>query len=93
MNTHDATMLDTRLFRRDQIWFTEKERKGASRLYPLSDYSPRKEEALSKGYLHGRYGAVPALFDLGESLRQPQESTAGANDRRKPMQDDAKATH
>jgi hypothetical protein len=93
MNTQDATMLDTRLFRRDQIWFTEKERTGSSRLYPLSDYSPRKEEALSKGYLHGRYGAVPALFDLGESLRQPQESAATANGRRKPRQDDAKATH
>src|SRR5262249_53957292 len=93
MNTHDATMLDTRLFRRDQIWFTEKERTGASRLYPLSDYSPRKDEALSKGYLHGRYGAVPALFDLEESLRQPQETVAASNGRRKPGQDNAETTH
>lgn len=93
MNTHDATMLDTRLFRRDQIWFTEKESTGASRLYPLSDYSPRKDEALSKGYLHGRYGAVPALFDLEESLRQPQETVAASNGRRKPGQDNAETTH
>ena len=93
MNTHDATMLDTRLFRRDQIWFTEKERTGSSQLYPLSDYSPRKDEALSKGYLHGRYGAVPALFDLGESLRQPQETAASSNGHRKSRQDDAETTH
>jgi hypothetical protein len=93
MNTHDATMLDTRLFRRDQIWFTEKESTGSTRLFPLSDYSPRKDEALSKGYLHGRYGAVPALFDLGESLRQPQESAAASNGRRKSRQDNAETTH
>ena len=92
MNTHDATMLDTRLFRRNQIWFTEKDSKGGSRLYPLSDYSPRKDEALSKGYLHGRYGAVPALFDLSESLDQPKETTVATNGRRKPRQDNAKTT-
>ncbi len=51
MNTHDVTMLETRLFRRDQIWFTEKESTGGSRLYPLSDYSQRKDEARAKGYL------------------------------------------
>jgi hypothetical protein len=93
MNTHDATMLDTRLFRRDQIWFTEKDSTGSSRLYPLSDYSPRKEEALSKGYLHGRYGAVPALFDLGESLRQPEQTAASANGQRKSRRDNAETTH
>jgi AAA15 family ATPase/GTPase len=93
MNTHDATMLDTRLFRRDQIWFTEKDSVGASRLYPLSDYSPRKDEALSKGYLHGRYGAVPALFDLGESLRQPKETAAASNGHRKARQDNAETMH
>ena len=43
--------------------------------------------------LHGRYGAVPALFDLGESLRQPQETAAAANGRRKPRQDNAETTH
>jgi len=93
MNTHDVTLLDTRLFRRDQIWFTEKKHSGDSRLYPLSDYSPRKDEALSKGYLHGRYGAVPALFDLGESLRHPQDETATTSSRRKPRQDNAETTH
>lgn len=59
--THDVTLLDTSLFRRDQIWFTEKTSDGATSLYPLTDYKPRKEEALQKGYLAGRYGAIPFL--------------------------------
>ncbi len=63
-NTHDTTLLDVSLFRRDQIWFTEKDTEGASHLYPLSDYSPRKDESLQRGYLKGRYGAVPFINEL-----------------------------
>jgi len=59
--THDTTLQDPELFRRDQIWFTEKDKAGATRLCPLSDYSPRKGEAIQKGYLSGRYGAIPML--------------------------------
>ena len=59
--THDTTLLDQELFRRDQIWFTEKDEEGATQLIPLSDYKPRTGEALQKGYLSGRYGAVPIL--------------------------------
>lgn len=58
-STHDTTLLDQTLFRRDQIWFTEKDSTQATRLYPLSDFSPRNKEALERGYLAGRYGAVP----------------------------------
>jgi predicted ATPase len=60
--THDTSLLDRTVFRRDQIWFTEKDRDQATRLYPLSDFSPRETEAWEKGYLIGRYGAVP-FFD------------------------------
>jgi hypothetical protein len=60
--THDTSLLDRTLFRRDQVWFTEKDRDQATRLYPLSDFSPRETEAWEKGYLIGRYGAVP-FFD------------------------------
>ena len=63
-NTHDTTLLDLELFRRDQIWFVEKDRNGSSHLYPLLDYSPRRDEALAKGYLRGRYGAIPFLDRL-----------------------------
>ena len=59
--THDTTLLDPELFRRDQIWFTEKDNSGATQLFPLSDYKPRKGEAIQKGYLAGRYGAIPIL--------------------------------
>jgi uncharacterized protein len=57
--THDTTLLDPELFRRDQIWFTEKDNGGATQMFPLSDYKPRKGEAIQKGYLAGRYGAIP----------------------------------
>lgn len=59
--THDTSLLDHTLFRRDQIWFTEKDADQATRLYPLTDFSPRKQEAWERGYLAGRYGAVPFL--------------------------------
>ncbi len=57
--THDTTVLDQTLMRRDQVWFVEKDAENTTRLYPLSDYKPRKGEALQKGYLYGRYGALP----------------------------------
>lgn len=60
-NSHDADLLDAGLFRRDQVWMVEKDNEGASHLYPLSDFRPRKDEALGKGYLRGRYGAIPIL--------------------------------
>ena len=63
-NTHDTTLLDNSLFRRDQIWFTEKDQDGATHLYSLLEYSPRKGESLAKGYLQGRYGAIPFLGDI-----------------------------
>ena len=64
-STHDTSLLDQTLFRRDQIWFTEKDPSQATRLYPLSDFSPRNKEALERGYLAGRYGAVPFFNDSG----------------------------
>jgi uncharacterized protein len=69
--THDTNLLGTSLgdppLRRDQIWFTEKDDEGGSRLYPLTDYKPRKEENLERGYLQGRYGAIPFLGELAIS--------------------------
>ena len=60
-STHDTALLDTDLFRRDQIWLTEKDEHQATRLYPLTDFSPRSKEALERGYLAGRYGGIPFL--------------------------------
>jgi hypothetical protein len=64
--THDATLLGTSsgedLLHRDEIWFVEK-KDGASSLYPLSDFHPRKGENRERRYLLGSYGAVPVVFE------------------------------
>ena len=62
--THDTTLLDPDLLRRDQIWFVEKNREQATTLYPFTDFSPRKKEAWERGYLMGRFGALPFFRDL-----------------------------
>lgn len=60
--THDTSLLDADgLFRRDQVWLVEKDAHQASALVPLSEFSPRKNEALERGYLIGRYGGIPFL--------------------------------
>lgn len=69
-NTHDTTLLNLSLFRRDQIWFVEKDHSGSSHIYSLLEFSPRKDEALERGYLQGRYGAIPFLGNMdGEVLK------------------------
>src|SRR5699024_6645063 len=65
--THETSILKKDLFRRDQIWFCEKNKDKATILYPLTDFSPRKNsENIEAYYLSGRYGAVPFinLMDL-----------------------------
>ena len=67
--THDTNLLgnittEAPPLRREQIWLTEKDKDGATELYPLSDYKPRKEENLERGYLQGRYGAIPFIGSL-----------------------------
>ncbi len=59
--THNPLLLDQSLLRRDQVWFTDKDDDGATHLYPLTDYQPRAEESLVRGYLSGRYGAIPFI--------------------------------
>ncbi len=60
-STHDVSLLDPELLRRDQIWFVEKKQDQSTDLYSLADFSPRKHEAFGKGYLEGRYGALPFI--------------------------------
>jgi AAA15 family ATPase/GTPase len=61
-NTHDLLLLDQDRFRRDQIWFTEKNPDiGSSSLYSLAEFSERKDKDILKGYLVGRYGATPFI--------------------------------
>ena len=67
-NTHDTNLLKLDIFRRDQIYFVEKDFSNATTdLYSLDEFSVRKNENIEKGYLQGRYGAIPAV-GLGDSL-------------------------
>ncbi|KXS46503.1 MAG: putative ATPase [Methanohalophilus sp. T328-1] len=60
--THNTYTLSQKLFRRDQIWFTEKDPiYGNTDLYSLSEFKPRKDKNIQKGYLMGRYGAIPFI--------------------------------
>jgi hypothetical protein len=63
-STHDTSILDPKILRRDQVWFVEKDPESATRMYSLSDFHPRKNEALEKGYLQGRYGALPYIGEV-----------------------------
>ena len=64
-NTQDTNLLESADLRRDQIWFVEKDDGGASHLYPLTDFKPRRHENYEHGYLQGRYGAIPFVRRSG----------------------------
>jgi hypothetical protein len=68
-NTHDTNLLDAGILRRDQVWFTERADDGATHLFPLTDFRARKYENLERGYLQGRYGAVPAVGTASPLLK------------------------
>lgn len=64
ITTHESNLLDLDLFRQDEIWFAEKNNKGESHFYPLSDFNVRPDLDIQKGYLSGRFGAIPFLANL-----------------------------
>jgi len=63
--THDTNLLDLKMFRRDQIYFIEKDAYGNSELYSLDNFSVRKSENVRLAYLLGRYGAIPNIVSGG----------------------------
>ncbi len=77
--THDTNLLSNKLFRRDQIWFVEKDEFSASHLYSLAEIkvddnnSVRNDALFEDDYLHGRYGAIPLLGDLREMVNPSKE--------------------
>ena len=80
-NTHDTNLLSSGLFRRDQVWFTEKDKYGAAKLYSLADFKSgevRKNEAYEENYIRGKYGAIPYLgfFDslINKEMLLPDEN-------------------
>jgi AAA15 family ATPase/GTPase len=71
--THDTNLLSKDLFRRDQIWFAEKDAYGATDLYSLVEYKPqgkqvRKDASFEKDYILGRYGAIPFIGGIDHLL-------------------------
>ena len=86
-STHDTVNLNKDTFRRDEIWFVEKDKNGVSELYSLSDYiiedengnakKVRNDATYNKDYLTGRYGAIPVLeeFDIIWEIKNIQEKT------------------
>jgi AAA15 family ATPase/GTPase len=73
--THDTSLLDAQLLRRDQVWLTEKDESGGTHLYPLTEFKPRRGENIRSGYLQGRYGAVP-LVELSALSDDPHETSS-----------------
>jgi len=70
LTSHDSDLMGTGSLRRDQIWFTQKNRFGASDLYSLADYQVRNDASFEKDYLAGKYGATPIIGDLAAVLNQ-----------------------
>ena len=66
--THDTNLLSNKLFRRDQIWFTEKNKYGATDLYSLAEYKVRNDASFESDYIKGRYGAIPYIGNLTQIL-------------------------
>ena len=62
--THDVNLLDNELLRRDQIFFVEKDKYGASGLFSLSNLRERKDLNYCKRYFEGRYGALPYIKSI-----------------------------
>lgn len=62
--THDTNLLSSGMFRRDQVWFTQKNRLGATELYSLSDYKVHSNSPFERDYLSGKYGAVPVIGNI-----------------------------
>ncbi len=74
VTSHESKLLDQKLLRRDEIWFAEKNQRGATTLYSLADFRPRKDLKLDKHYLQGRFGAIPFLAEMEEIMRNAEGS-------------------
>lgn len=68
--SHDTSYLNKEFFRRDQVWFTEKDKYGATDLYSLAEYKKvRKDASFSKDYFLGKYGAIPNIKEIRNLMK------------------------
>ena len=70
--THESTIMDQELLRRDEIWFVERNKDNVSHLYSLDRFKERYDKKLSKAYLEGRYGAVPVLKNFSDKVGEDE---------------------
>jgi uncharacterized protein len=74
--THDTNLLSNKIFRRDQIWFMEKDRYGATALYSLAEYKVLNDASFESDYIKGKYGAIP-YSQVAESFIEAHAQTQG----------------
>jgi AAA15 family ATPase/GTPase len=72
LTTHETSLLDLDILRRDEIWFVEKDNECSSRLTSLAEFKVRADLTIDKGYLNGRFGAIPFLGDIRNLYRKPE---------------------
>lgn len=78
--THDTNLLNAELFRRDQVWFTQKDSLGASELYSLAEYKVRNSAPFEKEYLMGKYGGIPVVGQFERLFDQNKEGEDGTDE-------------
>jgi hypothetical protein len=66
ITSHESSLLSLKTFRKDEIWFVEKNERGESKAYSLQDFNPRYDKDIRKGYLQGRFGAIPFIHNVKE---------------------------
>ena len=70
---HDTNLLSAKILRRDQVWFTQKDVYGATRLFSLSEYKVRNNAPFEKDYLEGKYGGTPIIGDFSKLFTKEEE--------------------
>ena len=73
ITTHESSLLDQDLLRRDEVWFAEKNQQAMTQLYSLTDFPVRQDQPLRKHYLQGRFGAVPFLGNVERLFPEPEK--------------------
>jgi len=68
VTTHESSLLDLKQLRKDEIWFVTKNEYGESSIYSLEEFKPRYDKEIRRGYLQGRFGAVPLIDELDEII-------------------------
>jgi len=80
VTTHEVHLLNQELLRRDEYWFVEKDKAQQSRFISLSDFSIRNDLQVQKGYLQGRFGAIPVIGDTSDLERLLDSCSPEASD-------------